>query len=38
MSPLGAPKGARVTIEAIVECEGVEKPVCVAELVTLTAS
>ena len=33
-----AAMGARVTIEAIVECEGVEKPVCVAELVTLTAS
>jgi acyl dehydratase len=30
--------GSRVTIEATVECEGVEKPVCVAELVTLTVS
>jgi acyl dehydratase len=29
---------ARVTIEATVECEGVEKPVCVAELVTLALS
>lgn len=33
-----AAMGARVTIEATVECEGVEKPVCVAELVTLTVS
>jgi len=30
--------GARVTIEAIVECEGIEKPVCVAELVALAVS
>ena len=30
--------GARVTIEAIVECEGSEKPACVAELVTLAVS
>ena len=30
--------GERATIEAVVECEGVEKPVCVAELVTLTVS
>ena len=30
--------GARVTIEATVECEGVEKPVCVAELVVLAVS
>jgi acyl dehydratase len=30
--------GVRVTIEAIVDCEGVEKPVCVAELVVLTVS
>lgn len=30
--------GERVTIEAIVECEGVDKPVCVAELVTLSVS
>ena len=28
--------GARAVIEAHVECEGVEKPVCVAELVVLT--
>lgn len=28
--------GKRATIEAKVECEGVEKPVCVAELVLLT--
>jgi acyl dehydratase len=30
--------GERASIEAIVECEGVEKPVCVAELVVLTPS
>jgi acyl dehydratase len=30
--------GERVNIEALVECEGVEKPVCVAELVVLTPS
>ena len=30
--------GARATIEATVECEGVDKPVCVAELVVLTVS
>ena len=30
--------GARATIRASVECEGVEKPVCVAELVLLSAS
>jgi acyl dehydratase len=30
--------GERAKIEAIVECEGVEKPVCVAELVVLTPS
>jgi acyl dehydratase len=30
--------GTRATIEAIVECEGVEKPVCVAELVALAVS
>lgn len=29
------PMGERATIEASVECEGVEKPVCVAELVVL---
>jgi len=28
--------GERATIEATVECEGIEKPVCVAELVLLT--
>jgi acyl dehydratase len=32
------PLGRRATIEATVECEGVEKPVCVAELVVLTLS
>jgi acyl dehydratase len=31
-----AGSGERATIEATVECEGVEKPVCVAELVVLT--
>jgi len=30
--------GERAVIEATVECEGVEKPVCVAELVVLTLS
>lgn len=30
--------GERATIEAIVECEGVEKPVCAAELVVLAVS
>jgi acyl dehydratase len=30
--------GERVTIEAVVECEGADKPVCVAELVTLAVS
>jgi acyl dehydratase len=30
--------GERATIEATVECEGVERPVCVAELVVLTVS
>jgi acyl dehydratase len=30
--------GERVTIEVTVECEGVGKPVCVAELVTLAVS
>jgi acyl dehydratase len=29
------PLGRRGTIEAMVECEGVDKPVCVAELVVL---
>jgi acyl dehydratase len=31
-------QGARARIEATVECESVEKPVCVAELVVLTIS
>jgi len=31
-------QGARVTIEAIIECEGMEKPVCVAELLLLIVS
>jgi len=30
------PQGERATIEATVECEGFEKPVCVAELLVLT--
>ena len=30
-----APTGRRGTIEATVECEDVDKPVCVAELVVL---
>jgi acyl dehydratase len=30
--------GEKATIEATVECEGVEKPVCVAELLSLTVS
>jgi acyl dehydratase len=30
--------GERGTIEATVECDGVDKPVCVAELVVLTVS
>jgi acyl dehydratase len=30
--------GRRATIEATVECDGLEKPVCVAELVVLTLS
>ena len=33
-----AASGERATIEAVVECEGVEKPVCVARLVVLTVS
>ena len=32
------PAGERATIEATVECDGVEKPVCVAELLVLTVS
>jgi acyl dehydratase len=31
-----APLGERATVEATVECEGVERPVCVAELVVLS--
>ena len=31
----GTARGERATIQAVVECEGVEKPVCVAELVVL---
>lgn len=30
--------GQRATLEAVVECEGVAKPVCAAELVVLTLS
>jgi acyl dehydratase len=33
-----AAAGERATIEAVVECQGVDKPVCVAELVLLTLS
>jgi acyl dehydratase len=36
VEPGGA--GERITIEATVECEGVGKPVCVAELVSLSVS
>jgi acyl dehydratase len=36
LEPVG--DGERALIEARVECEGVEKPVCVAELVLLTLS
>jgi acyl dehydratase len=32
------PRGRRATIQAAVECEGVDKPVCIAELVVLTLS
>lgn len=31
-------RGQRANIEATVECDGVDKPVCVAELVVLTLS
>ena len=31
-------RGDRATIEASVECEGIEKPVCVAELLALAVS
>ncbi|MBA2741962.1 MAG: dehydratase, partial [Actinobacteria bacterium] len=30
--------GGRATVAATIECDGVEKPVCVAELVILTLS
>jgi hypothetical protein len=32
------PAGGRATIEATMECEGLEKPVCVAQVVVLTVS
>ncbi len=32
------PLGKRARIEATIECEGIEKPVCVAELLVLTVS
>jgi acyl dehydratase len=31
-------RGARATIQATVECDGVDKPVCVADLVVLAVS
>lgn len=31
-------RGTRATIEATVECDGVDKPVCVAQLVVLSVS
>ena len=31
-------RGERATIEATIECEGVDKPVCVAELLVLSVS
>jgi acyl dehydratase len=33
-----SPAGGRATIEATIECDATEKPVCVAELVVLTVS
>ncbi len=36
LSVEGTTGGSRAVIEATVECDGVEKPVCVAELVVLT--
>ncbi len=33
-----SPVGGRATLEATIECEGADKPVCVAELVILTVS
>ena len=38
LSVVAASGGERATIEAAVECEGVEKPACAAELVLLTVS
>ncbi|OFW72814.1 MAG: hypothetical protein A2Y55_02360 [Actinobacteria bacterium RBG_16_68_12] len=38
MSAEGTDTGTRVTIEAVIEREGVEKPVCVAELAVLSVS
>jgi acyl dehydratase len=38
LSVEAASGGERATIEATVECENIEKPVCVAELVLLTLS
>ena len=32
------PQGERAVIEVTIECDGVEKPACVAELVVLTVS
>ena len=32
------PSGGRAIVDATVECDGVEKPVCVAELIVLTLS
>ena len=32
------PQGERAVVEATVECEGMDKPVCVAELVVLTVA
>jgi acyl dehydratase len=32
------PAGERATIEATIECEGIDKPVCVAELLVLTVT
>jgi acyl dehydratase len=38
LSTEGSTAGKRATIEARVECYGVEEPVCAAELVVLTVS
>jgi acyl dehydratase len=32
------PQGERAVIEATVECEGIQKPVCVAQLVVLAVA